>query len=97
MRRLNSTGGLSTLEEITNSPGFGARSLEFINVPLPNQTVLRFDILRENNAEILRVLPQHKAFTITCATASVGPEGWVPGAEDHREVQDNEVPEPSHR
>lgn len=91
MRRLDSHNGLSTLEEIVNSPGFGARSLESLNAPLTNQTTMRFDIVRENNPEVFRVLPKRKTFTVTRATASMGPEGWVPGAEDHLDVHDNEV------
>jgi hypothetical protein len=55
LARERSTDGEQTLNEIISTGGIGM--LQHLNAPTADGNILRFEILREKNAEIARILP----------------------------------------
>ena len=82
-----SDSGLDAIHELANSPGFGPRTLVFFNAPLADGSVLRFDIIREEDAEVSQALSHSQTFTVRCATPLIRPDGMIRGSHGNAQVK----------
>ena len=91
MQEYGSDSRSDPIPELENSPGFDPRSLVFFNVPLPDGSVLKFSIVREDNPEVVLALPQRNTYTVRCRMPLLGPEGMIRGTHGNAQVKDISV------
>ena len=87
MQEYGSGSRSDPIPELENSPGFGPRSLVFFNVPLPDGSVLKFSIVREDNPEVVLALPQRNTYTVRCGMPLLGPEGMIRGTHGNAQAK----------
>jgi hypothetical protein len=91
MRQYGSYRGLDGLHDLKTSLIFGARSLHSFNAPLPDGNIMKFDIIREDNAEVRRVLNQVRTYTAHCITPLAVQSGTIAGTNGGAQTKDIKI------
>lgn len=92
MAEFGSYVGLDTLKDVVTSPGCPAEALMFMHAPLSDGSIVKYDIIRHENAEIAKLLPGATTFTIQLIRVMLGDDGeMIPGVGGSSHVEDIEI------
>ena len=92
MEAYGSLDGLETFADVGSAAIISPRSLQHFNAPLPDGTIVRFDVIREDNAAVAAVVDTSTTFTVRCCSFMSPEEGsMMMAARDRVQVKDIDV------